>query len=434
MFNSLKTQIVILIIVIPVIILLIITYYIQGVADKTLTDNYNKEAKDKLQLVSLHVENEYESITFFKEKYMERRKKELENIVNIGMGVIKHNYSLYKSGKISEKEAKALTIASLRDFTFDDGIGYVWLNDTAKPLPHLIMHPLNPELENIVLNDPKFYSVAGTNQHLLQAFVDVCRTNGEGFVEYIWPKPRTDSLTFDYKKISYVRSFRPWGWIIGTGAYLDDIDADTQKRLDAVLDELRNSLSKTTIIESGYLFIFSGDCKMLVHPNLPQKTDLSSYINGLTGNKLIADLMEASKEIDKPIVYSWIKTQNEGVAGIMKSSYVNYFEPLDWYICSSVSINEINIPLKTFNWKLLIMSILVLITGIIVSVFLLNRITKPISKMADAALEIMDSGVANASIPVEGVTESKNLGIALNKMLSSIKLKQQQLLNDKENL
>ena len=52
--------------------------------------------------------------------------------------------------------------------------------------------------------------------------VKTCQANGEGVVDYHWPKPGKDEPV---SKISYVKLFKPWGWIIGTGIYIDDVNA-----------------------------------------------------------------------------------------------------------------------------------------------------------------------------------------------------------------
>jgi signal transduction histidine kinase len=52
------------------------------------------------------------------------------------------------------------------------------------------------------------------------AFVDTVRQHGKGFVDYQWPKPGSDKPV---DKVSYVQGFEPWGWVIGSGIYVDDL-------------------------------------------------------------------------------------------------------------------------------------------------------------------------------------------------------------------
>ena len=99
--------------------------------------------------------------------------------------------------------------------TYDKG-GYLWINDMQ---PKVIMHPTQPQLDGKDVSDYK----DPNGKALFVEFVKVCKENGEGFVEYMWPKP---GATMPVPKISYVKVYAPWGWIVGTGAYMDGITAE----------------------------------------------------------------------------------------------------------------------------------------------------------------------------------------------------------------
>ena len=72
----------------------------------------------------------------------------------------------------------------IKNIRYDQGTGYIWINDTTLPYPKMIMHPTAPSLDGEVLDDPKYNVAFGTNKNLFQAFVEVCNENGEGFVDY----------------------------------------------------------------------------------------------------------------------------------------------------------------------------------------------------------------------------------------------------------
>ncbi len=117
----------------------------------------------------------------------------------------------------------------------------VWINDMGKPFPTMIMHPTVPALDGTVLDNPKFNkstdfwlgddpagrgeAYPGGAKNLFQAFVDVCDKSGQGYVRYMWPKPKKDGGATSelYPKISFVKLYKPWNWVIGTGLYVDDI-------------------------------------------------------------------------------------------------------------------------------------------------------------------------------------------------------------------
>jgi methyl-accepting chemotaxis protein len=131
---------------------------------------------------------------------------------------------IYVDDAVEDAALKAAETISR--MSYSDGVGYFWINDTARPYPSMVMHPISPELNGKVMDDPKYNCAMGREQNLFQAMVDVSSAseNGEGFVDYHWPKPGRDGLSREQPKLSYVRLFEPWQWIIGTGVYIDDID------------------------------------------------------------------------------------------------------------------------------------------------------------------------------------------------------------------
>jgi len=117
---------------------------------------------------------------------------------------------------------------------------YFWINDLGKPVPKMIMHPASPSLNGKVLDDSKFNKATsmlfGTSKTLLKvhdenlfvAFSRVAEQSGHGFVTYEWPKSKQGGGMTDetYPKLSYVKLYKPWGWVVGTGIYIDDVRAD----------------------------------------------------------------------------------------------------------------------------------------------------------------------------------------------------------------
>ena len=94
------------------------------------------------------------------------------------------------------------------------------------------------------------------------SFVDICSESGDGYTDYFWPKPIDEkTLSKPQPKLSYVKLFNEWNWIIGTGVYLEDLEVDAQKLVDNILEELKVAFSKVKFAESGYMFVFDGGKK-----------------------------------------------------------------------------------------------------------------------------------------------------------------------------
>ncbi|WP_429026521.1 methyl-accepting chemotaxis protein [Aeromonas media] len=129
-----------------------------------------------------------------------------------------------RKGELDEASAKAEAIALIKGLRYgaDD---YFWINDSH---PTMVMHPMKPEL------DGKDLSGVEDKQglRLFVAFADLARAQGAGEVAYYWPKPGVEEPV---RKISYIKRFAPWDWIIGTGVYVDDVEAQYQEVLRTLL-------------------------------------------------------------------------------------------------------------------------------------------------------------------------------------------------------
>lgn len=160
------------------------------------------------------------------------------------------------------QQAKKESIENIKSMRYDDGTGYFWINDTSEPFPYMIMHPISTQLDGALLNDTKYNKVKGSNNNLFSQMVSEVKKSGkDGFVEYMWPKPNTDgTLTEELPKLSYVKIFKPWNWIIGTGFYIDDIDKNIKQKTEELNIRLNNlSLIVITIsIISGILLLLIG--------------------------------------------------------------------------------------------------------------------------------------------------------------------------------
>jgi len=404
-----------------------VQYSAQRETERAMLAAYEGNALNLINTVALNVESEYRSVLFHESVALELRKAELRNIVGLGIQRIEEYHRQQTKGLLSEAEAQQMALEDLRDMRYDDGVGYLWVNDTAQPAPRLVMHPTMPELEGTSLSDgPRFESVTGETKNLLAAFVDLCREDGEGYCDYLWPKPTRDGLSDDVAKISYLRLFEPWGWVIGTGVYIDDIEKEARKRLDAVLVELRETLSKVRIAETGHLFIFDGNQNSLVHPFLDSVADSRSPE---MRTEMLGQLMVAAKTPTVPFDYIWSKPGNENEHRFLKRAYVTHFEPLDWSIGASFYVEEMELPARRLRSRIFLLSCLVLLAAIGLAVWISKGMMKPLRQLTLAATRIQREGFRAAEIPVSGTVETVDLGMVLRRMLSSIERSEQQLKN-----
>ena len=150
-------------------------------------------------------------ITGEAEAQLTERRNAVRQHVEIAHGVLTWAQSLEASG-LSREQAQAQALQALARLRYDSK-EYFWVNDMQA---RIVMHPIKPELngkDGSGIQDPNGFP-------LFKAFVDEVRRHGAGFVAYQWPRPGQDKPV---DKVSYVQGFEPWGWVVGSGLYVDDL-------------------------------------------------------------------------------------------------------------------------------------------------------------------------------------------------------------------
>lgn len=426
MFRSLRSRITLLFSLLIVLTVLVLSLIFAGKTVNELTASYEENALDLLESINNHVITQYQSILFHKNNTLETRKNELSTYVSLTMAVVENYYADYQKGIFKEEEAKEKVISAIREMRYLEGVGYFWINDTGKPFPVMIMHPTLPELDGQYLDDPSFNCALGKDENLFKAFVDVTEAYGEGYVDYLWPKPTPEGLTEIQPKLSYVTLFKPWNWIVGTGVYIDDIDKEVQKRIDQVLAELNSTIPRLTVGESGYFYIFNSDSDVLVHPNL-RGTNIKNLKNPETGRMLTAELMQAAHSENKSITYLWDKPGHEKEFIFQKTSYITYYEPLDWYIASSVYQDELYSRIYDLTGFIILVICITLLITLLLSVIISRQTVLPLKLLTNTVKKTDISGIPADPIPVKGTAETRTLAQAIIKMISRIQKSTEEL-------
>lgn len=143
----------------------------------------------------------------FKEK-----KIALQNLVETVVPMLAFYDGAVRKGEMTVEEAQKKALMIIKNTRFGNK-DYFWVNDAS---PKMILHPGMPDLEGVDLSSYK----DAKGQLLFVEMVRICRDKGDGFVSYWWPRPGSQTAL---RKISYIKLFKPWNWIVGTGIYYDDL-------------------------------------------------------------------------------------------------------------------------------------------------------------------------------------------------------------------
>lgn len=155
------------------------------------------------------------TLNAFKTSLLEQKYKKTQELVESAHKIIEYNYSRITSEGITPQQAQNSAKQTINALRYDTN-NYFWLNDYDA---QMIMHPIKPNLNGKNLSS--FKDPMG--KRLFQEMANIVKEKNEGFIPYYWGKTEGEEPV---EKISYVKGFKEWNWIIGSGVYLDDIDVE----------------------------------------------------------------------------------------------------------------------------------------------------------------------------------------------------------------
>ena len=147
--------------------------------------------------------------------FMDRKKEMIMELTNSTWSVVDEFHREALRGALTEEVAKQMAVNKVEAIRYgEEAKDYFWITDMV---PVMVMHPYRQDLNGLDVSD--YTDPQGT-----RLFVEAIRAvqdGGDGYIDYWWQWK--DDSTRIVPKLSYVKAFEPWGWIIGTGIYLEDV-------------------------------------------------------------------------------------------------------------------------------------------------------------------------------------------------------------------
>jgi PAS domain S-box-containing protein len=175
----------------------------------------------------------------FEQTLLERKREMIRELTNSAWSILASYERDEQNGLLTREEAQALAITRIEALRYGaESKDYFWIQDMQ---PRMIMHPYRSDLNGQELTsftDPRGVAI-------FVEFADQVRREGEGYIDYVWQwKDDPQRLA---PKESYVKGFEPWGWIIGTGLYTDDVNQE--------IASIEKSLVNTSLAISGAIIL-----------------------------------------------------------------------------------------------------------------------------------------------------------------------------------
>jgi predicted metal-dependent phosphoesterase TrpH/PAS domain-containing protein len=154
----------------------------------------------------------------YEKSLMDKKKEMIREITHTLWTLLDATEKSVLNGELKRSEAQKHVIAQIRSMRYGrEEKDYFWIQDTV---PNMIMHPFRSELEGQNLSDFK----DANGEKIFVIFSESVTGTGEAYVDYAWQW--NDQPGRVEAKESYIRLFEPWGWIIGTGLYIHDVEEE----------------------------------------------------------------------------------------------------------------------------------------------------------------------------------------------------------------
>ena len=367
----------------------------------------------QLQKTAQIIKVSADELLTYKEMALQTKKDELKRLTNIAWSIVDSEFK--SSNHKTTKEAKKYVLELLNKIEYANN-DYFFVSNYQNIL---ISHPY--------LQNTDFTNVQDIYGNLIvPPMVEIARKEGTGFTSYWWKKnTKNDEI---YEKISFVKNFTPWEWVVGTGVYVDDIVKEVDKRKKMLLKKLKKILHTTKIGKSGYVYIFDETGKMIIHPNEKlEGKDGSKLRNPNKDTYILTDLKDAYKNGDKKLHYLWDKPNDIGNYSYEKISWIEYDTHFKWYIVSTGYVEEFYE--SSNNMKLYIIYSVLFLSMLIIGIgfFFLRAILSPIVKLSEHAKKVRSGRLDVRYTDKITNDETGTLAIQFNQMLDTINTQIQDL-------
>ncbi len=339
----------------------------------------------------------------------------------IAQNIYQQNQAIESSAKIQQ-----MILDALRPIRFENGSGYFY----AIRLDGVeVLFADRPEMEG--LNLLNMQDTHG--QYVIKDLIDITKASGEGFYEYHWTKPGETGN--DFKKISFIKRFEPYDWVIGTGLYVDDVESQIKA-------DLLSAISRMRFGKEGYIFVnkLNGDALVSNGKVFPGTQKLWEVYND--SPEKIKDIFEKehlaalSPEGDY-IYYSWIKLTTSDKES-PKTSFIYGIPDLQWLVGAGVYLDDVETNIALMQTELthqiqekMLYYFLIIIAIFAVFLLFYNRLNQGLKKDFKHFVSFFERAAhSDAEIDRENIkfVELDQMAEYANKMLTDRKLVEDSLI------
>jgi signal transduction histidine kinase/nitrogen-specific signal transduction histidine kinase len=373
----------------------------QDKVDRTRSD-YMEARKN---ILKSQIDSIIDYITYKESQIEMRLKDEIKDRVNEAHAAATNIVNKFAK-KLPRDTLEDLVRETLREIRFNDGHGY-YFAFTMGGIETLFAEM--PELEGANMLPTK-----DTNgRFVVPDMLDIAKNQGEGYYQYRWTKP--GGTGNGYTKISFIKYFEPFDWVIGTATYTDDMS-------NTVKAEVLERIAGMQLLEDEYVFIGQWNGLVLAGPAVGEIMLDVEDVNGL---KIVQELISLAKSNGGFLTY--VMPDIDGQRVSTKISYTMGVPEWGWYVGSGVYIDEISrtiAEIREAERRQVVRTVIgssgVLLLVLVIAVFIALRVTKSVREGVTAITGFFEQASVTPILteaPKTRIPEFVQLAEAANRIL-----------------
>ncbi|HSW39805.1 MAG TPA: cache domain-containing protein, partial [Acidobacteriota bacterium] len=230
------------------------------------------------------------------------------------------------SKKLPGHDVQQITKEALRGIRFAPNQGYYFAASMDGNMELFADRP-HWEGKNLV----GVYDSEG--RHVIKDMINLVSENGEGFYQYAWTKPNTEGR--DWPKISFVKEFTPYNWMVGTGEYLDDVDRGIQQEILLRIKKFHSGRANT-------LMVFDSNGRVIADAAL-FPDDVRAFVEDVddSGQKRVEKVIRNASIDTEGSCLTYLQSDLQTGEIMSKMAYFRQFKEWGWTVVSEVRLTHI---------------------------------------------------------------------------------------------